>query len=114
MIYYRGMEDDRLFRPAQGGFNVNAPNYYIQKIRAIYYLILVCVFQEPDKLKSLKASLTNVKELKASNDMFSSKIIVTRYGTTEGINNIKSAFDLLRLCLYESEKIGKSRKKFFA
>ena len=35
LIYYRGMEDDKLF---------NAPNFFIQKIRAIYYLMLVCVF----------------------------------------------------------------------
>ena len=45
LIYYRGMEDDKLFNPVHQGFDVNAPNFFIQKIRAIYYLMLVCVFE---------------------------------------------------------------------
>ena len=44
LIYYRGMEDDKLFNPVPHGFDVNAPNHFIQKVRAIYYLMLVCVF----------------------------------------------------------------------
>ena len=44
MIYYKGITEDKLFHPVQGGFNVNAPNHFIQKIRALYYLLLVCVF----------------------------------------------------------------------
>ena len=44
MAYIPRFEDDKLFNPVPGGFRINAPNYYIQKIRAIYYLMLVCAF----------------------------------------------------------------------
>ena len=65
-------------------------------------------------MANLKASVTSIEELKASKDMFSSQILVTKYGTPEGIIKIKTAFVMLKLALYHSNNIDKARKKFFA
>ena len=46
--------------------------------------------------------------------MFSSQILITKYGTPEGVIKIKTAFTMLKLALYNSNAIPKSRKKYFA